>query len=157
MTMITTPVNDLMRIAGRAAEITGSYGHTRTRPERIDGMARATLAVEHVHQELVSFVRFVYMKDPSGRRWLHLLPDGTLAPKVHTPWRGVSSTLTRSQQDRVRAWLALKCKARLRPPLLFDYGIRRWLVDLTRYPTADNALDWFDKHKLTPGEWLNLL
>lgn len=156
MTIIAQPVGDLLRTVARAADITASYGHARTKPEQIDGLTRAMLSVEQVQYELVTFTRFVYMRDPSGRRWLHLLPDGTLAQRVHTPWRGSSSTLTRSQQDRLRLWWRLKLDSRLRPPFLFDHAIRRWCVDLHRYPTVDGALDWLDKHKITATEWLNL-
>lgn len=157
MTIVAQPVNDLMRVVARAADITASYGHARTKPEQVDGLTRATLAAAHAQQELEMFVRFVYMRDPSGRRWLHLLNDGTLAPRVHTPWRGASSTLTRKEQDRVRAWWKVKLDNRLRPPLRWDHGIKRWHVDLLRYPTVDEALDWLSKHKITPTEWLNLL
>lgn len=156
MTIIAQPVNDLLRTVARAADITASYGHARTKPEQIDGLTRAMLSVAHVQQELESFARFVYMRDPSNRRWLHLLPDGTLAPGVHTPWRGPSSTLTRNQQDKMRAWWRLKLESRLRPPLRWDHGIKRWSVDLVRYPTLDGALAWLDAHRITATEWINL-
>lgn len=154
MTIVTTPVGDLMRIVARAAEVTGSYGRTRTRPERVNAMTRASLIVEHVHQELEAFTRFVYERDPAGRLY-HVLPDGQIAPGSHTPWRG-ASTLTRPQRDRVRKWLLLKADSRLRPPFLYADDTRRWYLDFKRYPTVESALLWLDRHRLTGGEWLNL-
>jgi hypothetical protein len=156
MTTMISPVGDLMRIVGRAAEITGTYGHARTKPERIDAVTRAALVVEHVHQELTTFASFVYQRSQNGRL-LHVLPDGQLARGVHTPWRGVSSTLTRSQQDRLRRWLATKAETRLRPPFVWSDSTRRWYVDLHRYPTVEAAIDWLTRHKMSGGEWLNLL
>jgi hypothetical protein len=155
MQMVATPVNDLMRIVGRAAEITGSYGHMRVKPERVDAMTRATLAVEQVHQEMVNFLRFLYLAAPSGRL-LHVLPDGQLARRVYTPWRG-PSTLTRTQQDTLRKWLQLKADNRLRPPLTWGSDTRRWYVDMVRYADVESALQWLERHRLTAGEWLNLL
>ena len=155
MTLVVTPINDLMRIVDRAAAITGSYGRTRTRPERIDAMTRAMLAVENVHQELVAFVRFVYRRDGRGRL-LHVLPDGQLAPGVWVPWRG-GSTLTRTQKDILRRWLHLKAQNRLKPIFVYGLDTRRWYVDLRNYPTAEVALGWLERHRISAGEWLNLL
>lgn len=155
MTMVVTPIGDLMRIVDRAAEITGSYGRTRTKPERVDAATRAMLTVEHVHQELETFTKFVYRRSSRGRL-LHVLPDGQLARGVHTPWRGPSSTLTRTQQDGVRKWLSIKAQSRLKPPFVWGDDTYRWYVDMVRYPTAECALAWLERHKLTAGEWLNL-
>jgi hypothetical protein len=157
MTTAITPVNDLLRIVGRAAEITGSYGRTRTKPERVDAMTRAMLIVEHTHQELSTFARFIYRQNDHGQN-LHILPDGQLAPGVWAPWTvHAPSTLTRTQRDLLRRWLLLKADNRLRPPFVYGDDTRRWYVDLRRYPTVEAALDWLEKHKLTAGEWLNLL
>jgi hypothetical protein len=147
-------MKDLMRIVGRAAEITGSYGRTRTRPERIDGMTRAMLIVEHVNQELTTFIRFIYRAAPNGRL-LHVQPDGKLAYGICTPWRG-ASTLTRKQRDMIRRWLLLKAESRLRPPFVYDPESRRWHLDVQRYPTLEPALVWLERHRMTAGEWLNL-
>lgn len=155
MTMVVSPINDLMRVVNRAAEITASYGRTRTKPERVDAMTRAMLSVEEVRQELEMFTRFVYRRSNKGRL-LHVLPDGQLARGVHTPWRGASSTLTRTQQDSVRKWLSIKAESRLKPPFVWGEDTYRWYVDMVRYPTAEAALTWLERHKLTAGEWLNL-
>jgi hypothetical protein len=157
MTTVITPVNDLLRIVDRAAEITGSYGRTRTRPERIDAMTRAMLIVEHIHQELTTFTKFVYRRSGNGRL-LHVLPDGQLGRGVWAPW-GASgkSTLTRTQRDILRQWLLLKADSRLRPPYLYSPDTRRWYMDLRRYPDVGPALLWLQNHQLTASEWLNLL
>lgn len=157
MTTVIAPVNDLMKIVARAGEIAGSYGRTRQKPERIDAATRALLIVEHVHQELETFTRFVYQRSGNGRL-LHVLPDGQLAPGVWAPWGSSGkSTLTRSQRDMLRHWLLLKADSRLRPPFLYNPHARRWHLDIGRYPTVDHALQWLDNHRLTAGEWLNLL
>lgn len=156
MTTVITPVNDLLRIVARAGEITGSYGRTRTKPERVDAMTRAMLSAEAVRQELEEFTRFVYRRSEGGRL-LHVLPDGQLARGVHTPWRGVSSTLTRTQQDGLRKWLAIKAQNRLKPPFVWGGDTYRWYVDLVRYPTVEAALEWMERHRISAGEWLNLL
>jgi hypothetical protein len=154
MSTTSVPVQDLLKIVARAGEIVGSYGHARTPPERVSALTRAELTVEHVMQELESFTRFVYQRAPGGQL-LHVLADGQFAPKVHTPWRG-TSTLTRSQRDRVRKWLLLKADSRLRPPFLYSPETRRWYLDLKRYPELDAALLWLERHRLSAGEWLNL-
>jgi hypothetical protein len=41
MTVVSTPINDLIKIVVRAGEITGSYGRTRGHPERVDAATRA--------------------------------------------------------------------------------------------------------------------
>ena len=156
MTIVTTPTNDLLRIVARAGELTGSYGRTRHKPERIDAATRAMLTVEHVHQELETFTKFVYRRSGKGRL-LHVLPDGQLAPGVWAPWGSSGkSTLTRPQRNLLRRWLWLKADSRLRPPFLYSSDTRRWYVDLRRYPSADAALQWLQNHRLTAGEWLNL-
>jgi hypothetical protein len=156
MTIVASPVNDLLRIMGRAAEITGSYGRTRTKPERIDGMTRAMLIVQHIDQELTAFVNFVYRRAPNGKL-LHILPDGSFAPGVWTPWGSSGkSTLTRPQRNQLRRWLWLKADNRLRPPFLYNPQTRRWHLDLRHYPTVETAQQWLERHKLTAGEWLNL-
>ena len=157
MTVVTTPVNDLMRIVARAGEIAGSYGRTRTKPERIDAATRAMVTVEHIHQELETFTKFVYRRSSKGRL-LHVLPDGQLGRGVWAPW-GASgkATLTRTQRDILRRWLLTKAETRLRPPFLYNRTTRRWYVDLQRYPDKDSALQWLSNHQLTAGEWLNLL
>jgi hypothetical protein len=154
MTIVSVPTNDLLKIVARAGEIVGSYGHTRTTPERVSAMTRAALTVEHVHQELESFTRFVYEAAPNGRL-LHVLPDGQLAPGVWTPWRGKSS-LPRPAKDRLRKWLLLKAANRLRPLYLYRSETKRWYLDLRRYSTLDEALVWLDRHRLTAGEWLSI-
>jgi hypothetical protein len=154
MTQIVN-TGDLLKIVARAGEIVGSYGNARTVPERVSALTRAELTVEHVHQELVEFIRFVYQTAPNGRL-LHVLPDGQLARRVYTPWRG-RATLTRTQGDMVRRWLLLKADSRLRPPFLYADDTRRWYLDLKRYPDVGPALVWLDRHRLTAGEWLNLL
>lgn len=157
MTAIITPIGDLMRIVDRAAEIAGSYGRTRTRPERVDAVTRAMLIVEHAHQELETFARFIYRQSDGGQ-WLHVLPDGQLTPGVWAPWAvHAPSTLTRNQRDILRRWLLLKADSRLRPPFVYGDDTRRWYVDLRRYPTTDSTLQWLQNHRLTAGEWLNIL
>jgi hypothetical protein len=155
MNVVTVATGDLLKIAARAGEIVGSYGHARTMPERVSAMTRAELVAAHVMQELESFTRFVYLRDPQGRL-LHVLPDGQFAPRVHTPWRG-TSTLTRAQRDRVRAWLLRQADNRLKPPFLYGEDTRRWYLDVKRYPELGEALVWLDRHRLTAGEWLSLI
>ncbi len=155
MTVTVSPVNDLLKIVARAGEIVGSYGHARTKPERIDAMTRAMLTVEHVHEELISFTNFVYRRNGRGRL-LHVQPNGQFAYGVATPWRG-TSTLTRTESHMLRRWLLLKADSRLRPPFLYAPDTRRWHLDVGRYPTVDRALQWLENHRLTAGEWLNLL
>lgn len=155
MSIQTFGINDLVKIVDRAAAIVGTYGHSRTTPERVDAMTRAGLTVEHVYQELEAFTRFVYMQAPNGRL-LHVQPNGQFAYGICTPWRGVS-TLTSTERSILRKWLLLKADHRLRPPFLYSPDTRRWHLDLKRYPTVDSALEWLDRHKLTAGEWLNLI
>jgi hypothetical protein len=155
MTIVNVATKDLLRIVARAGDIVGSYGHARTTPERVNAVTRAALTVEHVHQELEEFIKFIYQRASNGKL-LHVLPSGQLAAKVHTPWRG-TSTLTRTERDMVRKWLLLKADNRLRPPFLYSPETRRWFLDIKRYPDVDSALSWLDNHHLTPGEWIILL
>lgn len=157
MTVVSTPVNDLLRIAGRAAEITGTYSNSRiAQPERVDELTRAALVVEHVNQEMVTFVHFVYRRAGNGRL-LHILSDGQLRPGVWCPWGSSGkSTLTRPARNLVRKWLLAKEAGRLRPPFVYLPQYRRWYVDLKRYPTLEAALAWLERHQLSAGEWVNL-
>lgn len=144
-------------IVDRAANITGSYGRARVMPEQFDAATRAALVVQHVHSELATFAAFVYQKDGRGR-WLHILADGQMARGVWVPWGSSGkATLTRQERDTVRKWLHLKAQSRLRPPFRYDAKTNRWYVDLRRYPTLEAALDWIERHKMTPGEWLSLV
>ena len=152
----TVAPRGFLKIVDRAAEITGTYGHTRVMPEQFDAATRAILIVEHVHNELITFIVFVYQKDVLGR-WLHILSDGQMARGVWTPWGSSGkATLTRRVRDTVRKWLRIKAVNRLRPPFLYDSATNRWYIDLRRYPTVDGALDWAERHRMTANEWLSL-
>lgn len=153
---MSTIAADLAQFVDRAAAITGSYGRTRNKPERIDAASYALLAVEVCRQELDAFIRFVYVRNGKGRL-LHIMPDGQIPAGVWAPWGGSGkSVLSRSQRDTLRNWLLGQAKRLPRPPFHYRPSFRRWYVDLKRYQDEADALRWLADYQMTVQDWLNM-
>jgi hypothetical protein len=145
-----------INLVNRAATLTGAYGAARTRPERVDALALASLTVELVNQELELFLYHCYQTNEQGR-FVHILADGQLCRGNWCPWGSSGkSQLTRRQRDTVRSWLFQLAEQRLHPLWRYYPHTRRWHVHLLRYPTREHALTWFATHRLNPTTWLNL-
>lgn len=145
-----------LTLVNRAAQLTGAYGATRTRPERVDALALATLTVEFVNQELELFLYHCYQTNEQGR-FLHILADGQPCRGNWCPWGSSGkSQLTRRQRDTVRSWLFALAEQRLQPLWRYYPHSRRWHVQVLRYPTLEQASAWFAVHQLNPTTWLNL-
>jgi hypothetical protein len=145
-----------INLVNRAATLTGAYGTTRTRPERVDALALASLTVELINQELELFLYHCYQTNEQGR-FVHILADGQLCRGNWCPWGSSGkSQLTRRQRDTVRSWLFLLAEQRLNPLWRYYPHTRRWHVNLVRYPTQAQAMTWFTVHQLNPTTWLNL-
>jgi hypothetical protein len=143
-------------LVNRAANLTGAYGATRTRPERVTALMIAQLTVELVNQELELFIHHCYATTQQGR-FLHVLADGQLCRGNWCPWgSSAKSHLTRRQRDTVRSWLLQLDEQNRRPLWVYRPATRRWHVNLMRYPSLEHALAWFARNQLTPNTWLNL-
>ena len=145
------------KVVNRAADFAGSYGHTRTAPERSDGLALAALAAKAADQQLELFARWCYEQATPGGSFTHILPDGQIPTGVWTPW-GASgkSRMTRTDRDILRRWLLALQQGRAFPLWFYRKDARRWYVDLTRYGDLTEALDWLKRHPIHSQDWLNL-
>lgn len=153
---MSTIAADLAEFVDRAAAITGSYGRTRNKPERVDAASNALLAAELVNQELDAFIRFVYRRNDKGRL-LHIMPDGQIPSGVWAPWGGSGkSQLTRSQRDTLRTWMLDQGRKLPKPPFYYIRKSYRWFVDLRRYEDEADALRWLANHQITVQDWLNM-
>jgi hypothetical protein len=138
----------------RAANMAGSYGHTRVAPDRVDALALAKLTAEHVREEVALFIRYVYQKDAAGR-WLYIGADGMIPAGVWCPWGGSGkSSLTRSQRDIMRLWLLSQQRDRNYPAFIYRPKARRWYVDVLRYDNEAAALSWLARWPLDGAAWL---
>lgn len=146
---------DLFAVAGRAAEFTGAYGNTRTKPERVDDLARAKLCAHAAQQQLELFAHWCYEQNDS--HLLHICNNGQIPSGVFTPW-GASgkSGLTRTERDVLRVWLYLVDNHGHNPPWLYLDTTRRWYVDLTHYPVLEDTLLWIQHHSFHPQDWLDI-
>lgn len=75
---------------------------------------------------------------------------------VHVPWSRAGC-----QHYGLREWEATVLRsvmlARLgnrRNSPLFDFGNRRWYLNMTDYPTMESAVVYLDKQRLSIDEWL---
>lgn len=145
-----------VRIVNRAADMVGSYGTARTAPEQVDAVALANLIVTQARQELDLFIRHCYRQDARGR-YLHILADGQIAPRNWTPWGSSGkSSLTRTQRDILRLWLVQSKQQRRFPVFVYRPEQRRWYVDLIRYPTEAESLEWLRVCGLDAKAWLGV-
>jgi hypothetical protein len=143
-------------IVNKAASFAGSYGNTRTRPERVDALAIAQLSATAAMQQLELFSRWCYQRADNGHL-MHILPSGQLPSGAYTPW-GASgrSGMSRGDRDVVRVWLYLVDEQGYDPVWVYVEEQRRWYVDLMNYPTLAAALDWLQQTPINPTDWLNI-
>lgn len=145
------------KVVNRAADFTGSYGHTRTAPERSDALALAALSAKAADQQLELFARWCYEQATPGGIYVNVLADGQIPTGAWTPW-GASgkSKMTRTDRDILRRWLLTMQQGRHFPLWFYRPENRRWHVDLFRYADLTEALNWLSRHPIHPQDWLNL-
>lgn len=141
------------KVVNRAADFTGSYGHTRTAPERSDALALAALAAKAADQQLELFARWCYEQAIPGGAYAHIMADGQIPTRAWTPWSKTRGELTRTEGRIVRRWLLTMQQGRHFPLWFYRKDSRRWYVDLTRYDDLTDALDWLKRHPIHPQDW----
>lgn len=146
----------LENVVNRAADAVGTYGRLRTTPERVDQLALAALSARAAHQQLELFAHWCYEESAPGVR-CNILPSGQIPPGSWTPWGSSGkSGMTRTDRDILRRWLITLRSRRHYAPWFYHADERRWYVDLTRYPTRQDALDWLGRFGIKAHEWLEL-
>lgn len=146
----------LENVVNRAADVVGTYGRLRTMPERVDALALAALSAKAAGQQMELFALWCYQESAPGIL-CNILPNGQIPTGSWAPWGSSGkSGMTRTDRDVVRAWLRTLQARRHYAPWLYVAAQRRWYVDLVRYDTLQDALDWVRRHPIHPQDWLNL-
>lgn len=144
------------KVVNRAVEFTGAYSNHRVAPAQVDNLALAQLSATDAMHKMQTFAHWCYERTDAGA-FVHILPNGQIPSGAWVPW-GASGKgkMTRTDRDVVRRWLCVLRDRRHFPPWFYYTDQRRWYVDLMRYDSVVEALDWLTKHPIHPRDWLNL-
>lgn len=147
--------NKAYKFVAQVADFTGSFGVHGTRPELVDAETWATANCTLVNYQLEMFIRFAYKRTDKGNL-MNLQNDGQIPKGIWTPW-GAKGQLTRAKSDITRRYLLSLNNGRPPRPLFFYLADKRhWYVDLLRYATLDEALEWLQRYAITPQAWIDL-
>lgn len=141
------------QVVSKAAEAVGTYGRMRALPHQVDDLALATLSAAAADQQLDLFARWCYQKHDGF--FVHILSNGQIPSGCWTPWSD-KSHMSKPDRRILRAWMIGLAQRKHFPPWLYRAQSRRWYVDLTRYSSEQDALQWLHKHRVNPQDWLTL-
>lgn len=143
------------QVVNRAIEFTGAYSNHRVAPELVDNLALASLSATDAMHRMQDFALWCYQQE--NAQYIHILPNGQIPSGAWVPWGSSrKGRMTRQSCDVVRRWLGVLRERRHFPPWFYHSDQRRWYVDLMRYDTLQETLDWLTKHPIHPRDWLNL-